>query len=401
MTIRANVLAGAILVSAVAASGAQTKTNVPDAQVEASVLKALAGAPELSSQNIQTSTTYGVVTLSGNVHDEAMRSKAENLVARVEGVKKVVDEMALGDTPAANGDTAAAANAPSVPVDAQGQPLQSQADGSYAPEPPQQDADAGYATTPSTDPAYSSGYPEQPAGAPPVRRPLDNGGPNGYYNGAPQGPQAGQVAGRPVTVPPGALLQVRIDRGIDSNHIAPGTPFSGMVLNDVIGSNAVAIPRGAQVNGVVIDAKKTKELSGKGQLALQVNSVVLGGQVYPLQTTVWYRIGRDKTGSTVGHAIGLGAVGALFGAAIGGGAGAAIGAGVGATAGVAASAASGGGRVLVAPEAILTFHTDAPAEVRTVSQAEMQRLSYAAGPMRRQGPPPGYYRRGYYSPYPY
>src|SRR6202789_3211553 len=98
-------LGGAVLVAGFALSVANAQTGdsptVPDAQVEANVLRQLASAPELSTQNIQTTSVYGVVTLSGNVHDEAMRTKAENLAASALGVKKVVDELTLGDAPAA------------------------------------------------------------------------------------------------------------------------------------------------------------------------------------------------------------------------------------------------------------------------------------------------------------
>ena len=85
------VLAGGL---AFAATGvqAQDKSTISDAQVEANVLRQLATAPDLSSQNIQSTTVYGTVTLSGNVHDDTLRTKAENLAARAEGVKKVVDE---------------------------------------------------------------------------------------------------------------------------------------------------------------------------------------------------------------------------------------------------------------------------------------------------------------------
>src|SRR5665213_2871298 len=85
------VLAGGLTLSA----AAQQKP-LPDAQVESNVLRALASAPELSTQNIQSTTVYGVVTLTGSANDEASRTKAENLVARAQGVKKVVDEMTIG-----------------------------------------------------------------------------------------------------------------------------------------------------------------------------------------------------------------------------------------------------------------------------------------------------------------
>ncbi len=216
------------------------------------------------------------------------------------------------------------------------------------------------------------------------------------YAGRPQGPGNGQRAGMPVTIPAGSMLRIRIDRGIDSNHIQPGAQFTGTVLTDVVADGAIAIPRGATVQGTVVDAKKAGALKGRGELSLAVNQVTLGGMVYPLATEAWDREGRDKTASTVNRAIGLGALGALFGAAAGGGSGAAIGAAIGGGAGVASSAASPGGRIMIPPESVLTFRVAEPVGVKTVSEQEMARLSYAAGPDPQQSRRP---MRRYYSPY--
>jgi len=360
-----------------------------DAQVESNVLKALASAPELATQNIQTSTVYGVVTLSGNVHDEAMRTKAENLTARAQGVKKVVDELSLGDAPVAAAAPPATLPDGQLPPDQQagpagapaGQVLQS--DGTYAPAPPDDASAPPPAQAQAAPPAYPQGPPPPPSG----RQPM-------FAPGTAPGPRSTQQAGLQVTVPPGAVLQVRINRGIDSQHIKPGTPFDGTVMNDIVAGGSVAIPRGAAVQGVVVDAKKTGALKGEGELALQINSVTLGGMVYPLSTDVWQRTGPDKTASTVNHAVGLGILGAVVGAVAGGGTGAAIGAGVGAGAGVATSAGSPRGQIIIPPESMVTFRTAQPVTVATVSQQEMDRLNYAAGP------PQGQPRRvRYYSPY--
>jgi hypothetical protein len=198
-----------------------------------------------------------------------------------------------------------------------------------------------------------------------------------------------------VTVPAGAILQIRINRGLDSNHTQPGTNFDGMVLADVVAGGAVAIPRGAAVQGTVVDAKKAGTFKGQGELSLKINSITMGGIVYPVTTEVWDHNGRDKTAGTVNRTVGTSAIGALFGAAAGGGAGAAIGAGVGAGLGLAGSAASPRGEIIVPPESVLNFRTAQPLQVTTVSQAEMARLSYAAGPQTPAGPP----MRRYYSPY--
>lgn len=425
------------LVAGSTAAQAQNNSSTSDAQVESNVLKALASAPDLANQNIQTSTTFGVVTMTGNVHDDALRTKAENLVARAPGVKKVVDQMTLGDMPAtaqndANGpEMANMASGDEASQDQGGYPQQAQDNGAPPPVQPDQQYHQGYQGQAAPEPQQQPGYPQQGqyqdqgqqsgyAQAPPppgyVNQPQPYGeqappppdsGRRPMYGEAPPRPEGypgyGQQAGLPVTVPAGAPLSIRVNRGIDSQHIKPGTPFTGMVMNDVVANGAVAIPRGATVSGVVVDAEKTKALSGQGQLALQIHSVVLGGQVYPLESDVWHRTGADKSASTVNHAIGLGALGAVVGAIAGGGAGAAIGAGVGGAAGVAASAGSPHGQVIVPPEAILNFHVAAPVTVRTLSEQEMQRLAYEAGP---QPQPRGYYRRPYGyppppPPYPY
>ncbi len=81
---------------------AQTKpAAIPDAQIEANVLKALAGAPELADQSITSTTVYGTVTLNGTVRDEPSRDLAEHLVANTAGVQKVVDQLVVATVAAA------------------------------------------------------------------------------------------------------------------------------------------------------------------------------------------------------------------------------------------------------------------------------------------------------------
>jgi hypothetical protein len=396
---------GVILAGGMAAGvGAQDKVTIPDAQVEANVLRALAGAPELSTQNVQTSTVYGTVTLTGNVHDEALRTKAENLAARAEGVKKVVDQLTLGDTPAASGDQQAqeapAASAQPEPGQPNAPVLQS--DGTYAPAPdgsgapPPTDAQAGAPqqgnAAQGQQQAYGQPGPGQPGPPPAPRRPMYQG-----YAPAPGGAvPGGQQAGLDVTVPAGAMLRIRVNRGLDSNHIQPGTPFDGTVLTDVIAGGAVAIPRGATVQGTVIDAKKAGVFKGEGELGLQVTSLTLGGQQYAMNTEIWQRDGGSKTAGTVNRTVGLGALGAVVGAVAGGGTGAAIGAGVGGAAGLASSAGGPRGEIIVPPESVLTFKTAQPTAVKTVSEQEMSRLAYSAGPAQ---PPRQPVQRRYYSPY--
>ena len=410
---------------------AAKSSAVSDAQVEANVLKALASAPQLANQQITTTTVYGVVTLSGSVVDEPTRVMAETLASRAGGVKKVVDELTLNP----NQTQAQGTSVPPEDVTAGTNP-NLQSDGTMAP--PQQQAPAPVAQgTPNYGPGapeYHQPYPQQgqpqypqrgqpqyPQQGQPQYPPQGQYGqqapypPQGQYpqplsqqNANQPEPYGAQQAGQAVTIPPGAMLRIRINQGLSSGNAQPGAPFDAFVLNDVVADGAVAIPRGATVHGTVAAVKKSGQLGGHPVISLQVTQVTLGGKVSPLVTDQWSTAGPDKTGRTVNNTVGLSATGAIIGAIAGGGVGAAIGAGAGAITGLGVSSASGSPQAIIPPEAILTFHLTQPAPLTTVSQAEMDRLSYgvsgASEPrlVRRPAPyPPGYYPRPAYYPYPY
>jgi hypothetical protein len=369
-------------------SVAQEKT-LPDAQIESNVLKALAGAPELADQTIGTTTVYGTVTLSGTVRDEASRDKAEQVVANTAGVKKVVDEMTIGVS-------AAAETGVSQPPEDE-QEITAQATDS-APE--------ARATAPAPQSAQGTPMPA------PIERPRtapNQPGPE-YPPPYNRQPYRIQQAGQPVVVPAGTVLSVRINQAMDSRHTQPGTSFDGVVMGDVVIGGSVAIPRGATVQGRVADTHPGGDLRGRGGLALELTQVYLEGHPYPLTTEAWLHQGYDKTGQTVSNTLGLGVVGATIGAIAGGGPGALLGAGIGGVAGIGLSSASRQGEAYVPSEAIVTFRLSQQAALTTVSEAELERLGAGLPPpggppqqMRRRyypPPPPPYYRPAYY-PYPY
>ena len=428
----AAILAAGLLLNG-SLSVAQTKpAAMPDAQVEANVLKALAGAPELADQSITSTTVYGTVTLNGTVRDEPLRDLAEHLVANTAGVQKVVDQLVIG-TPATSGNDAQQATNPNLQSDgtmapSQGQSSQASPDSSGAPQngvpqnqgqypappqgqypsqqgqyppppqgqyPPQQ---GQYPPAPQGQypPQQAAPYPPAPYGQPPYRQPY----PPQYA----QQPYVPQKGGDAVVVPSGSVLRVRINQGMSSKNTAPGTTFDGVVLSNVYVGNAVAIPRGATFQGTVVDAHTAGQLKGKGELKLQLTNVTLGGKTYPIATDFWWHQGVDKTANTVGNTVGLAGVGALIGAVAGGGVGAAVGAGVGGVAGLGVSSASGRGEASLPAEAIVTFHLTQPADVTTVSQAELNRLGAGVPQPQMQRrypaypPPPPPYPYPYYGP---
>jgi hypothetical protein len=374
---------------------ATTAKTMPDAQVEANVLKALAGAADLANQPMTTTTVYGVVTLSGTVATEKLRVEAETIVSTTRGVQKVVDEMTLGGENA----TAQPAQQAQAPI-AEGSPdSDNTGSASQAANPA-----ANQSPSEANGPNYGPGAPEyrQPYGGqqhapPPGYAQPGYGQPQRGY-AQPQPVSGGQQAGIAVTVPTGAVLRMRINQTLTSAQAKAGDSFDGIVVNDVVADGAVAIPRGAAVQGKVVDAKKSGALAGRGELTLQLTQVTLGGQSYPIVSEVWGQTTGDKAVRSVNSTAAGAAIGALFGAAAGGGQGAAIGAGVGGALGLGSAAASPSGQVYVPSEGLLTFHLAQPATVSTLSQDEMNRLAQgvpgvAPPPLQRRYPP------GYYGPY--
>jgi len=376
---------------ATVATMAPAAKTMTDAQVEASVLKALAGAPDLANQPMTTTTVFGVVTLSGTVETEAQRVEAETITSKTLGVKKVVDEMTLSGE---NANVAPQQSTGAAVTDAQG---------AGAAQAPVMEGSPDSDNTGTPPPAVNETPNQAPTQA--VRQPY-GAPPPGYAQRGYAAPPVygGQEAGISVTVPTGAMLRMRINQTLTSASAKAGETFDGIVVNDVVAGGAVAIPRGAAVQGTVVDAKKSGALAGRGELTLQLTQVTLGGQITPIVSDVWGRATGDKTVHSVNSTAAGGVIGALVGAAAAGGKGAAIGAGVGGALGLGSAAASPSGQVYVPSEGLLTFHLAQPATITTVSQAEMDRLAQGVpgnGPQQLQRRYPPVYYRPYPYPYPY
>jgi hypothetical protein len=288
-----------------------------------------------------------------------------------------------------------------------------------------QNADQGPSQYPGQDPNQGPGpsqYPNQAPGAPapgagvgygqqprPAYQPNQN---QGYAPQGPQGPQPAAPPSGPVTLAKGMLLPIRTSEPLDSKKVKPGDYFQGTVAQSVYVGNVLAIPRGAQVTGRIVDVKKPGELKGGASIALQLTNLNLGGNSYALATDVFDTSSPGKGGYTAGNTVGAAALGAVIGAVAGGGPGAAIGAVAGTGVGLGASAATPGPRSVVPPESVLTFHLTSPEIVQPVSWQEANQLEASSAPPQGRrypppppyGPAPGY---GYvapppgYAPYPY
>lgn len=377
-----------------------------DGQIEMDVVHALDASAALKNDLITAATIQGEVTLSGTVSTDASKQLAESIAAHVDGVTKVHNNLQIGNPGPDAQAPQPAPNADDSPDQDQSPAQQQMANlppPGPAPDANPQGPDPAAVNNPQ-QPAYpqQGGYPPPPPARPQYQNPQ-----NSQYAAYPQAPQY-QPARGPVTIPPGMLLQVRTSEPVDSKRAKDGEPIQFTVIQDVAVGGVLAIPRGATVHGVVTDAKNvgSGKLAGSSVLALTLTSLDLGGQSYPLSTNEFRVKGPNKAGMTAGNAVGGAIVGAIIGCAIGRGPGCAIGAGAGAAGGTAASAASGGPRVWIPAEALVTFHLNAPLTVNPVSPQEAARLAeglYPGGPNLYRRGPYGYYapRYGYYSGYAY
>ena len=167
-----------------------------------------------------------------------------------------------------------------------------------------------------------------------------------------------------ITIPSGKVLTVRLADEVGSKISQPGQSFGGSLARSVEVNGEVAIPAGARVEGVVVDAKPLGRFAGGALLQLKLTSIHVGGEQLPVQTATFTQTLKGKgkrTGAMIGGGAGLGA---LIGGLAGGGKGALIGAGAGAGAGTAGTAFTGNKEIVLPAESAVAFSLKSPLKVR-------------------------------------
>ena len=165
---------------------------------------------------------------------------------------------------------------------------------------------------------------------------------------------------QPIVVPSGTMLTVRVGQALSSKTSQTGQTFLATLAQPVSVGGMRAIPSGATLSGTVVTAKAKGKIKGEGELTLQLTSVTVKGQTYPIQTAVLDNTvkvkGKRTAATTGGGAVG----GALIGGIAGGGKGAGIGALVGAGAGLLGGAMTGNQQIEIPAESALSFRLSAP-----------------------------------------
>jgi hypothetical protein len=169
---------------------------------------------------------------------------------------------------------------------------------------------------------------------------------------------------RPLVVPTGTTLTVRLDQAVGSKISQSGEPFTATLSSAIDVDGKTAIPAGSRASGVVADAKALGRFKGGAVLQLKLTSIEVNGSARSIETSSVVRSEKGKGKRTAVLAGGGAAVGALIGGLAGGGKGAAIGALAGGGAGTAGAAYTGNKDIVLPAESAVSFKLEAPLEIK-------------------------------------
>jgi hypothetical protein len=169
----------------------------------------------------------------------------------------------------------------------------------------------------------------------------------------PQAQAQAQSARPALILPAGTTIRVRTIDAIDVDSSKSGVQFRASIDDPVMSGGAVAIPRGAPVVLVAAKVEQGGSMKGADAIQLKMTAFTLGGNSYPVVTTMSEQKAASEGKKTTRRTIGGAGLGAAIGGIAGGGQGAAIGALAGAAGGAILSA--GGSHLKVPAETRLEF----------------------------------------------
>ncbi|MGB7846289.1 MAG: hypothetical protein WBL63_11790, partial [Candidatus Acidiferrum sp.] len=128
---------------------------------------------------------------------------------------------------------------------------------------------------------------------------------------------------QPLVVPAGTSIPVILTSTLSSRVNQPGEEFEASVAAPIVIGGEVAIPKGASVKGIIVNAKKQGTFKGEADLAVRLKSIHVHGKEYEVATSTYAGTEKGKGKRTAAVTGGGAAIGALIGGLAGGGKGAA------------------------------------------------------------------------------
>jgi len=317
--------------------------------------------PALNAANVEVAAQSGVVTLTGQVPDEAAHLAAYKIATQTAGVSKVNDQLSVGNPQQALGSTPSPTEQPAV---APAAPPPSKVKAKPSSKPAQQTENSESSAPPATDTAASA--PGPAVAAPP---PLP----------APPQPVT-------ATIPANTIVSVRTIDGVDSSKDRTGQVFKASLDAPIVVDERVIIPVGATAYLKLVNASSAGRMTGRSELTLALINVVFQGKTYNVSSSDVKQSGASRGKRTAATVGGGAALGALIGAIAGGGKGAAIGAGVGAGAGTGVQVFTKGQQVKIPSETRLDFTLQSPFEVTYIPGKQSKRTAVSEEAAAEQEP---------------
>lgn len=335
--------------------------------------------PSLKSASVDVSTKDGVVTLKGQVPDDAARLAAQHIASSIPGVKTVVDQTTMAPPPPA--------------------PSMAQA----APEPPPAPARKRERSEKKREAAKA-----EPLPAPPPAAPEAPANPGPLASNASQTKELPSAPAPPppppppqpitVTIPEGTVISVRTIDAIDSSQNTTGQTFRGSLDAPIVVDDKTVVPRGLNATLKLVEASSAGKFKGRSELTVSLDSFTFQGRTYQVASSDVQEKGSSRGKRSAAVIGGGAALGALIGGLAGGGKGAAIGAGVGAGGGTAVQALTHGQQVKIPSETKLDFtlHQSLPVtylpkktpQSRASSSDSLQQVAPSTPPPASSDQPP-------------
>jgi hypothetical protein len=177
-------------------------------------------------------------------------------------------------------------------------------------------------------------------------------------------PERKPEAAKPLVVPAGTVITVRLNDAVGTKISQSGQTFTATVAQPVEVNGTTLIPESAEASGTVVTATPAGRFKGGSVLELKLNSVTVNGRPHAVATSAFSRSEKGKGKRTAVITGGGAGLGALIGGLAGGGKGAAIGAIAGAGAGGAGSAFTGNRDITLPAESVVSFKLESPLEVK-------------------------------------
>ena len=168
---------------------------------------------------------------------------------------------------------------------------------------------------------------------------------------------------RTAVLNPGTIVRVRLQETLDTRRNRAGDHFDATLAQPLVVGDRVVVPQGLTFQGRVVTSAEAGRFEGRAALALRLDSFVLNGVTYDINTNRATRVSKGHKKHNWLWIGGGSGTGATIGAIASGGMGALIGAGAGAAAGTAGAAFTGKRHVVLPVESAVAFTLQSPVAI--------------------------------------